>query len=166
MMNKKIETILNDQLKLEVVASMQYLAMASWAEINGYNGVASFFYKQSDEERQHMLKIMRFINGRGGKAIAPALSAMSHEFDSLKHLFTFFLESEQKVTKHVEKVMTESLEQKAYASHNFMQWYVAEQVEEENLARTLLDKLNIIDNDKGGLYQFDRDLETFSPEGK
>ncbi|GAB1308378.1 non-heme ferritin [Urechidicola sp. KH5] len=159
MISDKVEAALNDQVKLEGFASMQYLAMASWAEINGFNGVAGFFYNQSEEERMHMLKLIKFINERGGKAVIPALEEAQAEFGSLQDLFSKFLESEEKVTDHVNKVVFLCLEMKDYTVHNFMQWYVAEQIEEEALARTILDKFKIIGNDKGGLYLFDRDIE-------
>ncbi|NER13080.1 ferritin [Leptobacterium flavescens] len=163
-MQKEIETLLNNQIKLEGTASMQYLSMASWAEENGFNGIAAFFYKQAEEERMHMVKLIKFVNERGGKAIIPVLDNIPDKFDSVDHLFSTFLESEQKVTNHVNEIVFQCLELKNYTVHNFMQWYVAEQLEEETLARTILDKLNIIGNDKGGLYLFDKDLETFEIE--
>ena len=77
MLNTKIETALNKQVELEAASSQYYLAMASWAENNGYNGVANFFYQHSDEERMHMLKLVKYINERGGKAKIPALKAVT-----------------------------------------------------------------------------------------
>ncbi|WP_340076057.1 ferritin [Leptobacterium sp. I13] len=159
MISEKIENALNNQVKIEATSSMQYLAMASWSEVNGFNGVASFFYKQSEEERMHMVKLMAFINERGGKAIVPSINDIISEFDSLENLFNTFLESEEHVTQHVNEIVHMCLEIKDYNVHNFMQWYVSEQLEEEASARTLIDKLKIIGNDKGGLYLFDRDLQ-------
>ena len=71
-MNKTIEVLLNDQIKYEANASMHYMAMASWADEKGYNGIAEFFYKQSEEERVHMIKLIKFVNERGGGVIIPA----------------------------------------------------------------------------------------------
>jgi ferritin len=159
MISENIERSLNSQLKLEANASMQYLAMASWAEINGYNGVAGFFYNQSEEEKMHMLKLIKFVNERGGTAVIPSLEKPESEFESLQDLFTTFLNSEEKVTNSVNQIVFECLEAKDYTVHNFMQWYVSEQTEEEALARTILDKLRILGSDKGGLYLFDRDIE-------
>jgi len=159
MISTEIVIALNSQIKLEANASMQYLAMASWAEINGFNGVAGFFFNQSEEERLHMIKLVKFINERGGKAVIPELDKAKSEYDSLQHIFTAFLESEETVTNNVNKIVFQSLEIKDYTVHNFMQWYVSEQAEEEALARTILDKFKIIGNDKGGLYLFDRDIE-------
>lgn len=164
-MNKSIEKLLNDQIKYEASASMQYLSMASWADAKGYNGIASFFYSQSEEERTHMTKLVKFVNERSGQVIIPELSKPKDDFKSLKSLFEHFLESEIFVTEQINKVIFECLDKKDYNVHNFMQWYVTEQLEEEATARTLLDKLNIIGEDKSGLYLFDRDINTLSQEG-
>ena len=78
MLSKTMQAALNNQVKLEAASSQAYLAMASWSEIQaGLDGVAEFFFMQSEEERQHMLKLIRFINERGGFAIVPALDSQS-----------------------------------------------------------------------------------------
>ncbi|MFD2541894.1 ferritin [Lacinutrix gracilariae] len=157
-MNTTIEQLLNDQIKYEAQASMQYLAMASWADANGFNGVADFFYSQSDEERVHMLKLVKFVNERSGNVVVPALQKPTDSFSGIIELFEKFLESEIFVTEKINQVIYECLQNKDYNVHNFMQWYVTEQLEEEAMARTLLDKLNIIGTDKSGHYLFDRDI--------
>jgi ferritin len=161
-MNKTIEVLLNDQIKYEANASMHYMAMASWADEKGYNGIAEFFYKQSEEERVHMIKLIKFVNERGGGVIIPALEKPKASFDSLGELFADFLKSEMFVTEQINHVIYECLNKKDYNVHNFMQWYVTEQLEEEAVARTLLDKLNIIGDDKSGHYMFDRDINTIA----
>ena len=161
-MNSTIENLLNDQVMYEASASMQYLAMASWADAKGYNGVAEFFYLQSEEERVHMIKLVKFINERSGNVIVPKLEKPKAEFKSLNQLFETFLASEINVTQKINHIIFECLEQKDYNVHNFMQWYVTEQLEEEAVARTLLDKLTIIGDDKSGHYLFDRDINTIA----
>ena len=141
-MNSTIENLLNDQIKYEASASIQYLAMASWADVKGYSGVSEFFYAQSEEERLHMTKLVKFVNERGGEVIVPALDKPKGDFDSLSSLFEKFLTSEIFVTEQINHVIYECLQHKDYNVHNFMQWYVTEQLEEEAVARTLLDKLN------------------------
>ena len=160
-MNKKIEKLLNDQIKNEYSSSQFYLAMASWSENQGLNGTASFLYKHSDEERQHMLKLVRFINERGGKAIIPALEKPNLNFTSTLHVFETLLEQEVMVTESINNIVDACLKEKDYTTHNFMQWYVSEQLEEEALARNIIDKLKLIGKDTGGLYLFDRDMEKF-----
>ena len=161
-MNKRIESALNDQIKKEASSSQYYLAMASWAEANGLNGTASFMYTHSDEERFHMLKLVKFVNERGGSAIIPQLEAPPQDFKNLKNVFESLLEHEIMVTESINNLVDLCLEEKDYTTHNFIQWYVSEQLEEEALARTILDKLNLIGTDSGSMYMFDRDLENSS----
>lgn len=167
MLSKTIQEALNKQVQMEAESSQAYLAMASWAEIQpGLQGVTDFFYKQSDEERVHMLKLIRFINERGGYAIIPALEQPMVTFQSLTKVFAQFLQHELKVSNSINDLVFLSLAEKDYATHNFLQWYVNEQMEEERTARTLNDKLEMIGDDKSGLYLFDRDILNFVAKDK
>jgi len=159
MLSKTIEKALNNQIEVEASSSQFYLAMASWAETEGFNGAARFLYRHSDEERDHMLKLIKYVNERGGKAEIPSLGKPPKKFDSLSSIFKSLLDHEVKVSEQINGVVEQCLKEKDYTTHNFMQWYVSEQIEEEALARTILDKINLIGNDKGGLYLFDRDVE-------
>ena len=109
-------------------------------------------------------KLVKFINERGGNALIPALIQPPTTFKSLTHVFESLLEHELNVTESINNIVGLCLEEKDFTTHNFMQWYVAEQLEEEALARTILDRLNMIGNDKGGLYLFDRDLSKEIPQ--
>ncbi len=163
MLTKKVESCLNKQIELEANASQFYLAMASWAETKGLEGVANFFYRHSDEERAHMLKLIKYVNERGGHAIVPELKKPPKVFDCLSHVFQDLLDHEIMVSQEINTVVDICLKDKDYTTHNFMQWYVAEQIEEEALARHILDKLKLIGDDKGGLYLFDRDIVNMNP---
>jgi len=163
MLTKAIEKHLNRQIELEFESSQYYLSMASWAQRQGFTGVTSFLYLQADEERAHMIKLFHFVNDRGGHAVVPALSAPPTDFGTVKELFKKVFDHEQLVSREINELVDECLKAKDYATHNFLQWYVAEQIEEEKTAQTLIDKLEMIGNDKGGLYLFDRDLENFAP---
>ncbi|MBL4861970.1 MAG: ferritin [Crocinitomicaceae bacterium] len=158
-MNKRVEKELNKQVEKEASSSQFYLAMASWAENQGLNGTAKFLYSHSSEERFHMLKLVRFINERGGKAVIPGLETPPTDFKSLLNVFELLLSHEIMVTESINELVDICLQEKDYTTHNFVQWYVSEQLEEEALARTVLDKVKLIGADKGGLYMFDRDLE-------
>lgn len=159
MIHKNIEEALNNQITLEAESSQFYLAMASWADTQGYEGTANFFYDHSDEERMHMLKMVKYVNERGGHAVIPALSAPPKVFDCLSHVFQDLLNHEITVSEKINDLVHICLESRDYSTHNFLQWYVAEQIEEEALARNILDKLKLIGSDKGGLYLFDRDIQ-------
>ena len=167
MLSKSMQEALNKQVQMEAESSQAYLAMASWTEIQpGLQGVTEFFYKQSDEERIHMLKLIRFVNERGGFAMIPALDQPMVTFPSIRKLFEEFLKHELKVSDSINDLVNLALTEKDYATHNFLQWYVNEQIEEERVARTLNDKLEMIGDDKSGLYLFDRDIMNYRGKEK
>ena len=158
MLHEQIAFALNKQITLEAQSSHTYLAMAVWAETSGYDGTAAFLYEHAEEERMHMLKLMRFVNERGGVATVPPLTAPAVEYPGLDAIFQSILEHETTVTASINSVVDECLTLKDYTTHNFMQWYVAEQIEEEAMARKILDKLALVGGDRGALYLFDRDI--------
>lgn len=159
MVSQKVQDALNKQILLEGQSSQFYLSMATWAENKGFGGTCEFLYRQSDEERQHMLKLIRYVNERGGKAEIPAITKPTDSFDSLTKVFELLLAHELNVSAEINNVVHTCLEERDYTTHNFMQWFVSEQIEEEATARSIMDRINLIGNDKGGLYLFDRDLE-------
>ena len=133
--------------------------MAVWAEVKGLEGISNFMYDQSNEEREHMLKLIKFVNERGGHALISELKVPNVTFKSFKEMFEKLLAHEIFVSESINDLVHISLENRDYATHNFLQWYVSEQIEEEATARTILDKVNMIGDDKGGLYLFDRDIQ-------
>lgn len=166
MLSKTIQEALNNQVTMEAESSQAYLAMASWAEIQpGLDGVTEFFYQQSNEERVHMLKLLRYVNERGGFAVVPKLDQPIITFQSLNRVFEEFLKHELKVSESINELVGLALQERDFATHNFLQWYVAEQIEEENLARTLNDKLELVGEDKSGIYLFDRDIMLLRQKG-
>lgn len=159
MLKKKVEDICNRQVEREGYSSNLYLAMASWAEVNGFKGIADWLYVQSDEERIHMLKFIKYINERGGKAIMPALKQPPSDYKSVQDIFTEVLKHEEFVTASINEIVALTLEEKDFNTHNFLQWFVMEQVEEEASAKTILDKLRLVG--EANLYLLDRDILTF-----
>ncbi|RXK82977.1 ferritin [Filimonas effusa] len=165
MLSKTMQEALNQQVFMEAQSSQAYLAMASWAEIQpGLKGVTQFFFRHSEEERMHMLKLIHYINERGGFAVVPALEQPVLTFVSLKKAFEKLLDHELKVSGSINDLVDLSLKEKDYATHNFLQWYVNEQMEEERLARECNDKLELVGDDKSGLYLFDRDIMTMDQD--
>jgi ferritin len=156
MLNKKVEEICNRQIEREGYSSSLYLAMASWAEINGFSGVAQWLYIQSDEERLHMLKIVKYINERGGKAMIPAFLKPPADYIGVEELFKDVLKHEEFITASINEIVSLTLEEKDFNTHNFLQWFVMEQVQEEASARLIIDKLKLVG--KNNLYQFDKDI--------
>ena len=163
MTNKKVEEALNKQIVVEAFSSQLYLAMASWCETKGYKGASDFLYKQTEEERFHMMKIFRYINERNGHAIVPELFKPPQDFSSISDLFDEVLKHEQMVTDSINKVLEISMTEKDYNTANFLQWFVNEQVEEEATAHNILDIINLIGRENpGGLYLIDKELQTIA----
>jgi ferritin len=158
MLSSKLEQKLNDQIKLEGQSSQIYLSMACWADHHGFEGAAAFLYTHSDEERMHMLKLVKYVNNRGNQAKIPALEAVEGDYKSLKDIFSQILNHEMNVTSSINEIIDVCVTDKDHITNNFMQWYVAEQLEEELLARTVLDKLELIGDNSTGIYMFDREL--------
>ncbi|MBS4012731.1 MAG: ferritin [Bacteroidetes bacterium] len=156
MLKKKIETILNEQVAKEAYASQLYLAMASWAETQGYEGISNWFYAQAEEERMHMMKFFRFINERGGHAIVPKIDMPPKTYKGVNEIFKAALEHEQMVTASIDKIVDLAVAEKDHATNNWVQWFVTEQVEEETSVQNILDKLRLL-GDKN-IYLFDRDI--------
>ena len=159
MLSKNIETALNNQIRIEAESSQIYLSMACWAEVHGLEGIAQFMYAQSDEERAHMLKLIKYVNERGGRAQITDLKGPKATYDTFQGMFEELYKHEIFVSDSINELVHITFSEKDYATHNFLQWYVAEQIEEEATAKSILDKINLIGDDKGGLYLFDRDIQ-------
>lgn len=158
MLSEKINEALNGQIAMEAQASAYYLAMASWCEQKGFEGSAGFFYKQADEERLHMMKIFRYVNEAEGNAISPAVKQPSHDFSSFASLFEIALEHEKKVTESINELVKLATDSKDYRTLNLLQWFVNEQLEEENQMQIIIDKLKLIGDNGVGLYMLDSEL--------
>jgi len=162
MLNKRVEEVLNEQITKEAYSAQLYLAMASWVEKEGYNGSADFLYRQTEEERGHMLKLFHYINERGGHAVVSALDEPPREFGNIKELFTAVLKHEQYISQAINNLVAICFEEKDYTTNQFLSWYVQEQIEEEKNAQEVLDKLNLLGGDKASKYMFDNDMKNFN----
>lgn len=156
MLKKKIEDICNRQVEREGYSSNLYLSMATWAEVNGFAGTAQWLYAQAEEEKLHMLKFIKYVNERGGHSVIPAFKKPPAEFKNVVELFKEVLKHEEFVTSSINEIVGLTLEEKDFNTHNFLQWFVMEQVEEEASVQAILDKLKLLGNNN--LYQFDRDI--------
>jgi ferritin len=156
MLKNKVEKILNVQVQKEDYSSQLYLAMASWAENKGYSGVSDWLYAQSDEERLHMLKIVKYINERDGVAEIPGMEKPPKDFKNLKEMFDAVLNHERYITDSINEIVAVCMAENDYTTLNWIQWFVTEQIEEEASVRGIIDKLNLV-GDKN-LYMFDRDI--------
>jgi len=158
MISKKIEKAINEQIKKEEYSSRLYLAMASWCEKSGYQGAASFLYTHSDEERMHQLKFVHFLNDRGGYAVLQNIEEPPAKYDTLQGMFKEILKHEQYVTASINDIYHLCMTEKDYTTANFLQWFITEQIEEESLVNSILDKMSLAGNEKSGLFHIDKEL--------
>jgi ferritin len=168
-LSKTIAAALNAQLTKEAHASQIYLSYAAWAEHHGFGGIANFLFRHAQEERNHMMKILEYILKRGAEATITAIPAPHDHPANIHSCFEKVFAHEVENTEAVYKVVKLSLDEQDWATWNFMQWFVKEQIEEETLAMNLLDKLKIAGGDKAStatLYTFDKDLETATGDVK
>ncbi|MHC1706467.1 MAG: ferritin [Bacteroidales bacterium] len=165
MINKNVEKAINDQIVVEGYSSQLYLAMASWCETKGFAGAAKFLYVHADEERMHMLKFIHYLNDRGGHALVPALKAPPKDYKDIFGLFGEIMKHEEYVTGCINSLVEVSMKEKDFNTANFLQWYVMEQVEEESLFRSILDKINLLGKEKSLFYLIDKELEGMATAG-
>ncbi len=151
---------LNNQIAMEASASNYYLAMASWCEITGYEGSASFMYQHSDEERLHMLKIIHYLNEAGISAVIPAVKQPPASPKTLESVFKTALKNEQAVTKSINKMVEMAQKDKDHSTFSFLQWFVNEQIEEEKTFETILQKFDLLGRDKLAIYEIDKTMSS------
>jgi len=156
MLSNKIEIALNNQITQEANASYFYLSMASWCEFEGLNGAAKFLYLQSEEERGHMLKIFRYVNEAGGHAVTPVIKKFPTKYKSISEVFEKSLMQEISNTKSINRLVSNCLKAEDYSTFHFLQWYVAEQHEEEMMFKNILSKIEILGSDGKGIYMIDK----------
>jgi ferritin len=162
MISEKMETALNNQISLEGYASFLYLSMASWCDKEGLEGCAEFMHRQSEEEREHMLRIFHYISDVDGFALTPKIEQPPHEFDSVQSMFNQVYAHEQKVTKSINDLLDIATKENDYSTLNFLQWYVEEQREEEALMRTILDRIKLIGDGPQSLYYIDKEVRSIN----
>ena len=158
-MNPKVETALNDQIQKEEYSSRLYLAMAIWCEVNGFPGASAFLYEHADEERMHMMKLVRFVNDRGGKTQLKEVEVPPQQYKSVLDIFTQIKEHEEYITSSINNLYGVTVDERDYTTGNFLQWYITEQIEEESLFNTILDKIQLVGADKAGMFHIDKELD-------
>ena len=161
-LSEEIESLLNNQVKMESKSSGIYLAMAAYCDQLGFENSSEFFFTQADEERQHMLKIFRYISDAGGTPISPDITEVPQEFGSFRGVFESALEQEIEVTKAINKILSAAYKEGDHATANFLQWFVQEQQEEEFTARKRVELFDVIGEEGIGRYMIDQKIPEIS----
>lgn len=159
MLSKQIEKELNDQINAEYWSAYFYLSMAAYFENKNLPGFANWMKVQYQEEISHVLKFFDYVNERGGKVLLKPVDAVKTEWENEIEVFDDTLKHEQKVTGLINNLVNIALEEKDHATHNMLQWYVSEQVEEESSVDKILQQLKMLEGNKHGLLMLDRELK-------
>jgi len=165
MLSEKMLAGLNDQINMEMQAYYTYLSMSGYFEDKGLKGFASWMSNHSQEEMTHAMKIYDFIHSRRGRVKLGALPAPAHDWDNPLEAIESAMAHEQKVTKAIHNLVKIAREEGDYPSDSFLQWFVDEQVEEEEVVDELIQKLKLIGDFSPGLYLLDRELSDISASG-
>ncbi len=158
MLSDKMNSALNEQINAEMYSSYLYLSMSGWFENKGLTGLANWMRIQVKEETFHADKIFDFINERGGKVLLETIEKPKSEWSSPLAAFEEALGHEEIISGLINQLVDYAIEEKDHASNNFLQWFVAEQVEEEAHVGAVVDRMRLIQEDSAGLFALDLEM--------
>ncbi len=166
LLSAEIELLLNQQIKKEAHSSAVYLSMASWCDRNGFDGSASFFFKQSDEERVHQLKLYKYVLDMGATAVSPEISDIKIEFGSFREVFEDALEQEITITQSFKNLAARCYKENDFVTLEFLNWFLKEQREEEYIARRALELFEVIGEQGTGYWDIDKNIGSIKYSGE
>ena len=158
MLSKKMEKALNGQINAEMYSSYMYLSMSAWFEQQGLAGLAKWMNQQAQEEMFHAMKLFKFVNERGGRVLLDAIAKPPTDWKSATDVIQATLKHEQKVTGLINGLVDLAFDERDHATNIFLQWFVSEQVEEEDNVGAVLDKLKLIGKETSGLFTLDQEM--------
>jgi len=164
MIDSRIQDAINDQLNFELYSAYIYYSMQSWFENQGMGGFANWMAVQVKEEMSHAQIMFDYVNERGGRVYLKGIEGPNNDWESPLHIFQTALEHEQIVTGRINDIMELAQEIKDHATVQWIQWFIAEQVEEEDSTYKIVQQLKLIGDDRAGLYLLDRELAKRVPE--
>ncbi len=166
LLSTEIEALLNQQVKKEAHSSAIYLSMASWCDRNGFDGSADFFFKQSHEEREHQLKLYKYILDMGGTAISPEINNIKIEFSTFREVFEDALDQEIAITQSFKNIVARCHKEQDYVTLEFLNWFLKEQREEEYVARRALELFEVIGEQGTGHWDIDKNIGSIKYSGE
>ncbi len=151
---------LNEQMNLELYSSLLYQQMSAWCSYHSFEGAAAFLRRHAQEEMTHMQRLFDYLTDTGSLPRIHTVSSPFAEYASLDELFRATYEHEQLITQKINELAHAAMTSQDYPTFNFLQWYVAEQHEEEKLFKSIIDKLTLAGKSGEGLYFIDKELST------
>ncbi|WP_129713962.1 ferritin [Pedobacter sp. SYP-B3415] len=158
LLSTEVEALLNQQIKKEAHSSALYLAMASWCNQNGFDGSADYFMKQSDEEREHQLKLFKYLLDMGANAISPEVLGIKSDFGGFREVFEEALEQEIAITQSFKNIVARCHKEQDFVTIEFLNWFLKEQREEEYKARRALELFEVIGEEGTGRWHIDKNV--------
>ena len=158
MISKPLESAINAQINAELWSAYLYLSMSTYCQDAGFPGIANWFSIQFKEEQDHAMILLNYLQSRDGRVLLAPIDAVETEWASPLAAFEATLQHEQKVTSLINNLMALAVEEKDFALQTRLNWFVEEQVEEEENARDLIQKFRLVGDNGYGLYQLDQEL--------
>jgi ferritin len=165
MLSDKLSNALNDQMNYEFMSAQVYLAMGAFCVAENLDGFGNFFLVQAEEERFHAMKIFTFLNNRGKRVLVDGMPKPNNQYDTLLSVFEEGYRHEQEVTRRIYDLSDIAVNEREHATIHFLKWFIDEQVEEEALFDSIINKLKRIDMDSNALFMLEAELgkRTFTP---
>ena len=158
MVSPKMQDALNEQINKEMFSAYLYLSMSAYFDSKNLAGMSQWMKMQSEEENLHAMKFYDFLLRIGGKVKLAAIDAPQIEWESAQKVFEDSLEHERFISKSIHTLMDLAIEEKDHPTKSFLQWFVDEQVEEEDNVQQIVENFNLLGDSKGGLFMLDREL--------
>jgi ferritin len=165
MLSDRMQKALNGQLNAEIYSSYLYLSMNAYFKSANLDGFANWMNAQAQEELMHAMKFYDFIHQRGGRVLLTAIDTPPTDWDSPLSVFEDTLQHEQKVTGFINELVEIAMEERDHATQIFLQWFVTEQVEEEENVGSVLEQLKLLGDARQGLFMMDRELASRQAPG-
>ncbi len=165
MLNESLSKTLNEQLNFELYSAHVYLAIAAYCSGESLDGFANFFMVQAEEEKFHAMKIYKYLNDRGQRVTLSGMDVPNNEYKSVLDSFEHAYAHEQEVTKRIYHLSDLALNDREHATIQFLKWFIDEQVEEEAMFDSIINKLKRIDKDSNAFFMLDAEFaqRTFTP---
>lgn len=164
MPSQTIIDLLNKQINLEFYSSNLYLQMSAWAANQGLTGTADFLKDHATEELEHMQRLFDYVLESGAMPLVGAVEAPQSDYHSVREVFEIILAHEKDITTSINDIVATTFESKDFSTFNFLQWFVAEQHEEENLFQGIIDTINLFGDESKSLYFIDKEIAKLATE--
>jgi ferritin len=165
MLSDRMQKALNGQLNAEIYSSYLYLSMNAYFKSANLDGFANWMYAQAQEELMHATKFYDFVHQRGGRVLLAAIDSPPTDWDSPLAVFEDTLQHEQKVTSFINELVEIAIDEHDHATQIFLQWFVTEQVEEEESVGRVLEQLKMLGDARQGLFMMDREMASRKASG-